>query len=271
MKTNKLVYGLFGLLALASCSDKMDYSETVVKDKDYVIQTFEKVGGFMTDIYNYADYDYGQNFGGGMLASATDESVYSVSGTSIETFYNGSWSPSNAQGSLWSNMYKGIKTCNVVLKDFQDLKFEDFELNADYQQQMFRYENYKWEARFWRAYFYFNLVRQYGGVPIIAPEMAAADVNNQPRKSSDEVFQYIFDECDAVKDSIIKDYSDLGSMALSTAEDGRANNLTVLALKARAALYWASPLFNPSGDKERYHKAALYTLSLIHISEPTRH
>ena len=249
MKTNKLVYGLFGLLALASCSDKMDYSETVVKDKDYVIQTFEKVGGFMTDIYNYADYDYGQNFGGGMLASATDESVYSVSGTSIETFYNGSWSPSNAQGSLWSNMYKGIKTCNVVLKDFQDLKFEDFELNADYQQQMFRYENYKWEARFWRAYFYFNLVRQYGGVPVIDPEMAAADVNNQPRKSSDEVFHYIFDECDAVKDSIIKDYSDLGSMALSTAEDGRANNLTVLALKARAALYWASPLFNPSGDR----------------------
>jgi hypothetical protein len=36
MKTNKLVYGLFGLMALASCSDKMDYSETVVKDKDYV-------------------------------------------------------------------------------------------------------------------------------------------------------------------------------------------------------------------------------------------
>ena len=263
MKTNKLVYGLFGLMALASCSDKMDYSETVVKDKDYVIQTFEKVGGFMTDIYSYADYDYGQNFGGGMLASATDESVYSVTGTSIETFYNGSWSPSNAQGSLWNNMYKGIKTCNVVLKDFQDLKFEDFELNADYQQQMYRYENYKWEARFWRAYFYFNLVRQYGGVPVIDPEMAAADVNNQPRKSSDEVFQYIFDECDAVKDNIIKDYSDLGSMALSTAEDGRANNLTVLALKARAALYWASPLFNPSGDKERYHKAALYTKELL--------
>ena len=38
-------YGLFGLMALASCSDKMDYSETVVKDKDYVIQTFEKGGG----------------------------------------------------------------------------------------------------------------------------------------------------------------------------------------------------------------------------------
>ena len=52
MKTNYIIYGgLMGLLALASCSDKMDYNETVVKDKDYVIQTFEKVGGFMTDIY----------------------------------------------------------------------------------------------------------------------------------------------------------------------------------------------------------------------------
>ena len=43
MKTNKLVYGLFGLMALASCSDKMDYSETVVKDKDYVIHEGEIV------------------------------------------------------------------------------------------------------------------------------------------------------------------------------------------------------------------------------------
>lgn len=220
MKTNKAIYGLLGLMVLASCSDKMDYNETVIKDKDYVTQTFEKVGGFMTDIYNYADYDYGQNYSGAMLASATDESVYSVTGTSIETFYNGSWSPSNAQGSLWTNMYKGIKTCNVVLKDFQDLKFSDLQLNADYKQQMYRYENYKWEARFWRAYFYFNLVRQYGGVPILDPDMAAADANNQPRKTSDEVFQFVIDECEAIKDSIIADYSDLGSMALSTAEDG---------------------------------------------------
>lgn len=263
MKANKAIYGLLGLMALASCSDKMDYNETVVKDKDYVIQTFEKVGGFMTDIYNYADYDYGQNYSGGMLASASDESVFSVTGTSIETFYNGSWSPTNAQSSMWTNMYKGIKTCNVVLQDFQDLTFDDFQLNADYQQQMYRYKNYKWEARFWRAYFYFNLVRQYGGVPIVDPAMAASDVNNQPRKSADEVFQFIIDECEAIKDSIIADYSDLGSMALGTAEDGRANGLAVRALKARAALYWASPLFNASGDKERYHNAALYCKELI--------
>lgn len=266
MKTKYFAYALLAV-ALSSCSDNMDYNETNIKDRDYIAQTFGKVGGFMTDIYNHLDYDFGQGYGGAMLASATDESVFSRSGGSIETFYNGSWSATNAQGAMWNSMYDGIRTCNEVLKTFQGLTFDDFKHNADYPQQMFRYKNYKWEARFCRAYFYFNLVRQYGGVPIINMDMNAEEVNNQPRKSSDEVFDYIISECDAVKDSIVKDYSDLGSNTLGAPDDGRVNDLTVMALRARAALYWASPLFNPKGDKERYHQAALYTKALLDSCE----
>ena len=266
MKTKYFAYALLAV-ALSSCSDNMDYNETNIKDRDYIAQTFGKVGGFMTDIYNHLDYDFGQGYGGAMLASATDESVFSRSGGSIETFYNGSWSATNAQGAMWNSMYDGIRTCNEVLKTFQGLTFDDFKYNADYPQQMFRYKNYKWEARFCRAYFYFNLVRQYGGVPIIDMDMNAEEVNNQPRKSSDEVFDYIISECDAVKDGIVKDYSDLGSNTLGAPDDGRVNDLTVMALRARAALYWASPLFNPKGDKERYHQAALYTKALLDSCE----
>lgn len=266
MKTKYFAYALLAV-ALSSCSDNMDYNETNIKDRDYIAQAFGKVGGFMTDIYNHLDYDFGQGYGGAMLASATDESVFSRSGGSIETFYNGSWSATNAQGAMWNSMYDGIRTCNEVLKTFQGLTFDDFKHNADYPQQMFRYKNYKWEARFCRAYFYFNLVRQYGGVPIINMDMNAEEVNNQPRKSSDKVFDYIISECDAVKDSIVKDYSDLGSNTLGAPDDGRVNDLTVMALRARAALYWASPLFNPKGDKERYHQAALYTKALLDSCE----
>jgi hypothetical protein len=267
MKAKYIFSGLLALTLASSCSDNMDYNETNIRDRDYITQTFEKVGGFMTDIYNHLDYDFGQHYGGAMLASATDESVFSKAGGSIETFYNGSWSPSNAQGSMWSSMYDGIRTCNEVLKNMQGLTFDDYKNNSDYPQQMFRYQNYKWEARFCRAYFYFNLVRQYGGVPIIDMDMSAEEVNNQPRKSSDEVFEYIISECDAIKDSIVKDYSDLGSNTLGAPDDGRVNNLTVMALKARAALYWASPLFNAGGDKERYHQAALYTKALLDSCE----
>ena len=265
MKINQYLYGALMLVGLASCSDQMDYNETNVYDWNYVTKNFGNVGGLLTNIYNRSDYDFGQSYGGAMLASASDESQFSATGTSIETFYNGTWSSSKPNSSVWGSMYEGIKVCNEFLTKFQGLKFDELVLNPDYEQQLFRYKNYKWEAQFWRAYFYFNLVRQYGGVPIVTPEMTTAQINSLSRNTSDEVYEYIIKECDAVKDSIIKDYTDLGNNALPNdpPDDGRVNDLTVMALKARAALYWASPLNNPSSDKERYHKAALYTKALL--------
>ena len=100
-----------------------------------------------------------------MLGSASDESQYATMGNEIEDFYNGSWSPTNAKSTIWNDMYEGIAVCNVVLDDFQNLTFDDLELNSDYLQQLYRYNNYKWEARYARAYFYFVLARQYGRDP----------------------------------------------------------------------------------------------------------
>ena len=267
MKYNKLFIGAFSVLALASCNDKMEYKEYNIYDKDYITKNFGNVGGFMTDIYNTVDYDFGNYSGGAMQASATDESMYSKLGNSIEDFYNGAWSPSNAKGSIWNSMYSGIKVCNHVLEQMQGLTFDELVLNKDYTQQMHRYENYKYEARFMRAYFYFALVRQYGGVPLVTTEISADEANSISRSSADDIFKFIIDECSDIQNKIIADYSDLGDYALGTEESGRADKLAVMALKARAALYWASPLFNASGDKERYHAAATYTKELLDAAE----
>lgn len=80
MKLHKFIYGGLMLMGLASCSEQMDYRETNVYDWDYVVKNFNYVGGFMTEIYNHADYDYGQNYSGAMLASASDESQFSATG-----------------------------------------------------------------------------------------------------------------------------------------------------------------------------------------------
>ena len=209
------------------------------------------------DNYDYHKYD------GATLASATDESVYSHDGASIESFYNGAWSPSNANSSLWTTCYHGIAYCNLFLDEFTGLKFEDYVLDKNYMAEMYQYNNYQWEARWARAYFYFLLVRQYGGVPLITTNMSADEASRQPRATADDVFKFIDDECVAIKDSITKDYGDLGDLAMTPANNGRANNLAVLALKARAALYYASPLFNPSNDNERWHQAALANKAVI--------
>lgn len=251
-------------IMIASCGDKMDYKEYSVYDEDYVKTTFARAAGIVTSVYNDLDSDFG-NYSGALLASATDESVYSHSGNAIETFYNGGWSATNNNdASLWTKCWRGISYANLFLDEFKDEVFEEYQMDIDYKQELHQYQNLQFEARFLRAYYYFLLVRSFGGVPLITGVMDANEANTQPRATSDEVFQFINSECKAIQDTIIKDYSNLGNMQLkSKNETGRANNLAVLALKARAALYYASPLFNPSNDKERWHQAALANKELI--------
>ena len=267
MKHKIILISAAVLLVASSCEKQMNYNEYNIYDKDYIALNFSNVGGFMTDIYNTVPYDFGNYSSGAMLASASDESEYSKMGNAIEDFYNGAWSPSNAKSTYWSDLYTGIATCNTVLTEMSGLTFDELSLNDDYAQQMYRYNNYQYEARFMRAYFYFLLARQYGGVPIVGETMTPEEINVMKRSSADEVFQYIISECAAIQDKIINDYADLGDMALSNAETGRADRLAVLSLKAQAALYWASPLFNSSNDKERWHNAALYYKELFAACE----
>ncbi len=251
-------------VVLVSCGDKMDYKEYSVYDEDYVKTTFARSAGLVTSAYNDLDYDFG-NYSGALLASATDEAVYSHSGNAIEKFYDGGWSASsNNDASLWTKCWRGISYANLFLDKFKDETFEDYILDLDYKAEIHQYQNLQYEARFLRAYYYFLLVRAFGGVPLITANLDANEANTQPRVSSDEIFQFIISECAAIQDLIVKDYSDLGNLQLkSKNETGRANNLAVLALKARAALYYASPLFNANNDKERWHQAALANKELI--------
>ena len=238
-----------------ACSSQMDYKEFSVFDEAYMQKKFERAGGFLSTIYADLDSDFG-NYNGACLASATDEAVYSHDGNAIESFFNGAWSPTNPNSSIWTTCYHGISYCNLFLDEFTGLTFEDYKLDKNFMAEMYQYNNYQWEARWARAYFYFELVRQYGGVPLKTTNMSPEEANRLPRATADEVFKFIDDECVAIKDSITKDYGDLGGLAMTPANNGRANNLAVLALRARAALYHASPLFNPDNNQELWRQAA---------------
>ncbi len=243
---------------MTSCSDQMDYHEYRVNDEDYVKRDFGQVGAFITHIYRDLDYDLGQYHSGASLCSATDEAVYSHQGNQIESYYNGAWGPTNANSSIWGTCWDAIAYCNMFLSDYSNETFPEHALEKDYPDQMVKYNNYKWEARFMRAYFYFLLLRQYGSVPLITENLNANEANDAVPVSTDELFKFIDDECYAIKDSIISDYT--GAYVSLESEPGRVNNLGVLALRARAALYHASPLFaekSSTDTKTLWYKAAL--------------
>lgn len=246
-------------LGLTACSDQMNYHEYKVNDEEWVKRDFQTVVNLTTNVYRNLESDWGQMYSGGSLCSATDEAVYSHAGNSIETYYNGSWSPTNALSNTWSNAWGAISYCNLILDRFSELTFPEHELEKNYMDQMIRYNNLQWEMRFMRAYQYFRLVRQYGDVPLITEFLDADETNNAPKVSADDIFKFIDDECLAIKDTIISDYS--GAYNSLENESGRVNNLGVLALRARAALYHASPLFtqgkSDSEIKELWHQAAI--------------
>lgn len=265
MKLKKLIYGILTAIAFSACADQMEYHEYNNYDEDYVKLNFGNVGGLIADIYLKLDTDFG-NYSGAMLASATDEAEYAYTSNDIVDFYDGSWSPINAKSSMWSTCYEGIVKCNNYLENFTGLTFPELELNDDYLAQMGRYNNYPYEVRFLRAYFYFNLVRQYGDVPFVDRMLSAEESNELSRRPAQEIFDYIIAECDEIKDLIIEDYSKV-DRPIQPVEGGRANKMTVLALKARAALFAASPLFNPTNDSELWHRAALANMEVVNACE----
>jgi hypothetical protein len=95
----------------------------------------------------------------------------------------------------------------------------------------------KGEVHFLNAYFYHNLVRLYGGVPLVKRTFKLGDDFLIPRSSLDESIAYIVEEADNAAALLPLNHE-------GTDDIGRATRGAALALKARILLYAASDLYN---------------------------
>ncbi len=243
---------------MGACSDEMDYNEFVSYDKEQVFSSFNRTMNFVTDIYGHMDYDFGNIYSGAMLASACDEAQYAWSWSGINDFNNGAWSAANPKSNTWVTNYEGIRAANFYLEASKGQTFSDFKYNKDYNEQMQRFERYQYEVRFLRVYFYFNLVRQYGNIPFITEVLTEEEANTLSRTSFDKIFDFIISECEEIVEELPVSYTNLPFK-----ETGRVARGAVLALKARALLYRASPLFNSDNDKNRWREAAVANKDVI--------
>lgn len=251
MKLKNILFGVACASLLASCAD-LDYHEYVAYDKGYVFTDFKRTGALVTNIYSQLDYDLPAN---GSLCSACDESVYAWAWSSVFGYTDGRWSPSNSY-SRWS--FSGIRDANFFLEEYKNADFSELKFDKDYEKEMNRFNRYPYEVRFLRAYFYFNLVKAYGDVPLVTKVLTEDEANAVQRTPANEVFGFIVKECDEIADKLPADYTDLVNDAAngSNPETGRVTKQAVLALKARTLLYWASPLFNKNNDRDLWKQAA---------------
>ena len=88
--------------------------------------------------------------------------------------------------STWTDCYLGIQRCNIVLN-----RISDIDMDAETKKQRIG------EALFLRALTYFNLVRIWGGVPIVLNEIEdPIEAFNHGRVSADEVYNRIIADLD---------------------------------------------------------------------------
>lgn len=108
----------------------------------------------------------------------------------------------------------------------------------------------KGQLYFWRAWQYFELVRLYGGVPIVltpTDPISGQEVSNIPRSTSSETIEQIIADLDLAQSLLPGVWG--GS------DWGRITSGAAAALKGRVLLTWASPLFNRNDDKARWQRA----------------
>lgn len=221
----------------------------------------------------YAPYTYLRNgfwqLDGNISAARSDEAEYTAARSSVQLFNEGSWNQYNNPDDVYGYSYQGIKDANFFLDYSEDYK-NQLALNRDtfsdngyrYRQDVMDIAWLRAEARVLKAYFYFELMKRYGDVPLVETVLGLSGNADLLRESVEKIVDYAVDEIDAVLDDLQPNWK-----VAANDRDGRFTKGAALALKSRMLLYAASPLHNPSGDVDKWQRAAAAAHEVIALNQ----
>ncbi|MBM6991682.1 MAG: RagB/SusD family nutrient uptake outer membrane protein [Prevotella sp.] len=248
--------GLGIILTLASCSD-----EFLQDKKNYdnvnsdIYNYYSGCNGRLNDIYSWClpttndlTWKY-PSMGNKDLAGASTEEYSGFSNFVNPEIELSSMGSTNAvpdfmmgtQSNIQEAVYGRIRNINDVIAGISGGTLSDAEKNILLGQ-----------AYFFRAWCYYNLMKWYGGVPIVSEIKDPIEGNTTPRSSAREVKDFIIADLDRAA-SMLADKTMSGGW--SGTDYGRVTTGTALALKGRVLLLWASPLFNRANEESRWTEA----------------
>ena len=191
---------------------------------------------FLTRIYTDIGFSadpkrFGSSVGVYSIGDEVEGSLLSASAYNV-IFQTGAISAINVPTDAWNTSYANIRRVNVLLSH----------LSTTPLSQRLK-DRIAGEARFLRAWYYFILIKHYGGVPLVGDVIyGATDPVPGKRATYEECVNYIESECNAAALALPK---------IFTGPDyGRVTKGAALALKSRLLLYAASPLFNGRADMD---------------------
>lgn len=224
---------LFAIILFTACkkSSFLDDKTNSALTEQTVFADSVNTMSFLTRIYDDEGFSFVKTrWENGGQEQSTDDSEYSLSNPARRprilstSSYNADTFPFFTE--FWQVPWTDIRSVNLLLQHLPTTP-----LSAATQKRVAA------EARFLRAWYYYNLLINFGGVPIIGDQVfTITDIVNPPRNTFADCVTYISNELDAVAAVLPVSYQ--GN------DYGRVTKGAAMAVKAKLLLFAASPLFN---------------------------
>jgi hypothetical protein len=203
---------------ITSCSDFLDTAPLDALSPATTWKTEDDAQKFAIGCYGGNNYDTSSWEDGGnilYLDCGSDFGYNNFEWENYKTIGNGTMTPSGAVASFYD--FSVIRRCNTFLEKVKEIPFSNEQTKNDLIGQV----------RTIRAYRYFVMNWWYGGVPVI-DNYNSADEAKVPRKSEEEVKNYVNTELDTA----------IGELNASPSERGRIAKGAAMAIRMRSALYY---------------------------------
>lgn len=184
-----------------------------------------------------------------MLASVSDEALFTHPTRGIDLVNNATINPSTLGwvDDTWAykQMYNRIRACNITI---EKIAGGDNSLTSQSLK-----DQLLGEAYFLRAYYYQQLLRFYGAVPLITKTYALNEDYNVKRNTYEECVNFIVKDCEEANRLLTG----------KTLDKGRTSALAALALKSRVLIYAASDLHDRAKLTSKISDIAAQKLDLL--------
>ncbi|NDV70155.1 RagB/SusD family nutrient uptake outer membrane protein [Dysgonomonas sp. 25] len=224
---SKYILGILAVAILSTgCSDYLDQSPNKIYTDDQVFADVSMINSAKANLYGRVNWGPSLDDNGGH--ALIDEAAYSSGGINRMDGYDGGW------WRVWD--YGLIRDINVFIQGCRSqAALNNTDLDDDDRKML------EGEARFIRAWTYFNMCKGLGGVPIVENHVfewtSNTDVTTMqiPRSTEAATYDYIIAECDSIANYYLAGFNKPDDDNAS-----RATKWAALALKARAAIYAGS-------------------------------
>lgn len=237
----KIIYLFLLLIGLSfsSCEKIFEVTPDGRLSIEEIFSDYTLTGAYLNKAYSFMPTLAMSYANSNPLAVFTDEAHDSkdVDGGNTATYYiSGMTKQSNPiNNTFYNNMYRGIRYCNIFIDNIDDATNMTVESDRS-----------KWrgEAHLLRAFYYLQLIKRYGSVPIILHDLPIDyDYSQTVRPTFYENVKNIIKDCNkALAEESLPWRSD------NDLDRGAMTKSVAWAIKSQAILFAASPLWNKGED-----------------------